>query len=459
MSEGGRCGCLRRNKLIVLTMGGVLCGVALGVLLQRFDPSETTLMWIGLPGELYIRFLKMLIIPLLITSVISGTSSLNANTSGKAGIITLVYFIFTNFTGCVIGCLLTVLIVPGTQHHKDVDAMEHTVNTREYHDLLADVFRLTPCGLFSLLAKIVSSTDNLPSDMADIAMYIVTVTVGQCLVVVLLVPLVYVIVRRNNPADLFIKLREPIMLSFVTGSTAAVIPDTVCLLEKAMSVDKHVAEFVVPLSTTIGRCGTSLYVSVACVFLLQTQTSESDAETVVLICLMATLLSTAAPSVSGSSMAVIILILSNFNVPSDMIAILFSTDWIIDRIRTITNYVVQVLGVIIINTLCVPSRHKDVRRTSDVNDLNTISLWDLSRSDGLNHMFASRRSSILSISNFITRSPVGWDSNIDQLDNALYQTSAERRPSILSIPNIVNCNSDMDDSNTVRRTTSNLSGI
>ncbi|XP_033755685.1 putative sodium-dependent excitatory amino acid transporter glt-3 [Pecten maximus] len=482
MSRGKRC---RGNKLVLFTMGGVLCGVGLGILVKQFDPSQTTLMWIGLPGELYIRFLKMLITPLLLTSVISGTSSLNANTSGKVGICTVVYFVLTNFLGCVVGCSITVLVVPGTNHYTPADTLEQTSSAIDYHDLFADVFRnlvpdnlflatfqqtqtryqletkstsinqtqetktkileyvegvnvlgiltvctlvgicagkakqegeafrafftssfsvllhlmrlfmwCTPLGLLSLLAKTVSSADNLLDDLANIAMYLVTVTVGQCLVVVVIVPAVYVIVRRANPVYLYYTLREPIMLAFATGSTAAVIPDTVRILVDEMGVDQHVAEFVVPLSTAIGRCGTSLYVSVACVFLLQKETSDYSAETVVLICLMAALLSTASPSVSGSSMAVIILIVSQFNIPSDMVGILFSTDWIIDRIRTITNYVAQVLGTIITNSCVSPTPNAideprssiaytsdSISRTDNPIELNTLSLCESSMSN------------------------------------------------------------------------------
>ncbi|XP_021347974.1 excitatory amino acid transporter 2-like isoform X2 [Mizuhopecten yessoensis] len=407
----------------------------------------------------------MLIVPLVVTSVISGTSSLNANSSGKVGACTVVYFLLTNFVGCVIGCLLTVLVTPGNSLPKDACVMEQKSSEISYHDLFADVFRnlvpdnlflstfqqtqtryqmqntcistnqtedrqttrkktlepvdganvlgiltvsflvgicagkvkedvevfraffnssfnimlylmrlfmwCTPLALLSLLAKIVSSTDSLLEDLTAIGMYLVTVTVGQCIVVMVIVPLLCIIVIRKNPMHFYYALREPLMLSIATASTAAAIPDTVCILVTGMGVDKHVAQFLVPLSTTIGRCGTSLYVSVASVFLLQMQTSGTNAETVALVCLMATLLSTAAPSVTGSSMAVIILILSNFSVSSDLVAILFSTDWIIDRIRTITNYVVQVLGILITNSLCVPLTSNAVRRISDVSSFNT----------------------------------------------------------------------------------------
>ncbi|XP_033730451.1 excitatory amino acid transporter 1-like, partial [Pecten maximus] len=296
----------------------------------------------------------------------------------------------------------------------------------------------TPLGLLSLLAKTVSSADNQLDDLANIAMYLVTVTVGQCLVVMVIVPVVYVIVRRANPVYLYYTLREPIMLAFATGIyySAAVIPDTVKILVNEMRVDKHVTQVVVPLSTTIGRCGSALYVSVSCIFLLRTQTSDSNAESVVLICLMATLLSTASPSVAGSSMSVIILIVSNFNIPSDMVGILFSTDWIIDRIRTATNYLVQVLGTIIINSICVQPPPKFRRPSSDSMDLNSISMRDSALSNAVFLTSDGRRSGSSSTSNLIRQMSSASDLNTIPLrdasvSNDTCQTSEERRPSVI----------------------------
>ncbi|XP_021703849.1 excitatory amino acid transporter isoform X1 [Aedes aegypti] len=101
------------NKLILVTLSGVLLGVVLGFTLRPLELSEDTIMLIAYPGELFMRVLKLMILPLVIASLISGSSSLNAKLNGKIALRTFAYFALTSLLNAILGTTLVLLIHPG----------------------------------------------------------------------------------------------------------------------------------------------------------------------------------------------------------------------------------------------------------------------------------------------------------------------------------------------------------
>lgn len=104
---------MRENLLLMITLSGVLFGVILGFGLRPLGLGEDAVMLISYPGELFMRILKLMILPLVIASLISGSASLNARMNGMIAIRTLVYFILTSFLNAVIGVILVLVIHPG----------------------------------------------------------------------------------------------------------------------------------------------------------------------------------------------------------------------------------------------------------------------------------------------------------------------------------------------------------
>eukprot|EP01116_Phalansterium_solitarium_P004152 TRINITY_DN1504_c0_g2_i2.p1 TRINITY_DN1504_c0_g2~~TRINITY_DN1504_c0_g2_i2.p1 ORF type:complete len:479 (+),score=176.82 TRINITY_DN1504_c0_g2_i2:877-2313(+) len=109
-----------QHLLLILTIGGVVCGVIAGAIMQavRSSVSDTAITLVGFPGELLLRMLKMLVLPLISASVITGITSLsqgpNSAQSTKRIIIRmLVYFLGTTLLAVVLGIVLTSVIQPG----------------------------------------------------------------------------------------------------------------------------------------------------------------------------------------------------------------------------------------------------------------------------------------------------------------------------------------------------------
>ena len=109
---------LKDNLLLFLTFTGVLSGFVLGICLRTFDLSQEAILLIAYPGELFMRLLKLMILPLIIASLITGAASLNAKMNGMIALRTIVYFILTSLLSACVGLVLVIIIHPGNPEVK-----------------------------------------------------------------------------------------------------------------------------------------------------------------------------------------------------------------------------------------------------------------------------------------------------------------------------------------------------
>ncbi|CAF3712744.1 unnamed protein product [Rotaria socialis] len=104
---------LCNNLLLALTIAGVFLGFLLGFLLRSSKPSVETIMILSFPGDILMRMLKMLILPLITSSLITGLAVLDPKSSGKLGIYALIYYFCTTVLAATLGIILVQLIRPG----------------------------------------------------------------------------------------------------------------------------------------------------------------------------------------------------------------------------------------------------------------------------------------------------------------------------------------------------------
>uniref|UniRef100_A0A673FEF5 Amino acid transporter n=1 Tax=Sinocyclocheilus rhinocerous TaxID=307959 RepID=A0A673FEF5_9TELE len=103
----------KRNLLVILTVSGVLVGVGLGMMVRNMNLSRAQMTYFAFPGEMLLRMLKMIILPLVVCSLISGAASLNTRSLGKLGGIAVSYFLVTTLIASSIGVALAFIIKPG----------------------------------------------------------------------------------------------------------------------------------------------------------------------------------------------------------------------------------------------------------------------------------------------------------------------------------------------------------
>uniref|UniRef100_A0A3Q2QWX6 Amino acid transporter n=1 Tax=Fundulus heteroclitus TaxID=8078 RepID=A0A3Q2QWX6_FUNHE len=106
-------GFLCRNLLVILTVSGVLVGVGLGMLVRSMGLSRAQMSHFAFPGEMLLRMLKMIILPLVVCSLVSGAASLDTRSLGKLGGIAVSYFLATTLIASGIGVALAFIIKPG----------------------------------------------------------------------------------------------------------------------------------------------------------------------------------------------------------------------------------------------------------------------------------------------------------------------------------------------------------
>ncbi|XP_076749390.1 excitatory amino acid transporter 1 isoform X1 [Xylocopa sonorina] len=135
--------CLRHNALTMLTVGGVFGGVILGIILrntrtQGWTPRE--IMYINYIGDLFLRMLKSLILPLIISSLVSAIGSLDLSLSGKIGARAIVYYMVTTVSAVILGIILVITIQPGVGNDPEVKTKERSQNVSTI-DTLMDLIR------------------------------------------------------------------------------------------------------------------------------------------------------------------------------------------------------------------------------------------------------------------------------------------------------------------------------
>uniref|UniRef100_A0A668UQA3 Amino acid transporter n=1 Tax=Oreochromis aureus TaxID=47969 RepID=A0A668UQA3_OREAU len=104
---------LRKNLLVILTVSGVLVGVGLGMMVRSMNLTKAQMTYFAFPGEMLLRMLKMIILPLVVCSLVSGAASLDTRSLGKLGGIAVAYFLVTTLIASGIGVALAFIIKPG----------------------------------------------------------------------------------------------------------------------------------------------------------------------------------------------------------------------------------------------------------------------------------------------------------------------------------------------------------
>ncbi|XP_059186634.1 neutral amino acid transporter B(0) [Centropristis striata] len=140
------------NLLVILTVAGVIIGVFIGLGVRNVALTRTQIIYIGFPGELLIRLLKMIIIPLVVCSLVSGAASLDPKALGKLGGWAMLFFLVTTLIASSIGVVMAFIINPGSVTTKPkVSGLDDSVPaSKEVIDSFLDLIRnIFPSNLVS----------------------------------------------------------------------------------------------------------------------------------------------------------------------------------------------------------------------------------------------------------------------------------------------------------------------
>ncbi|KAH0625953.1 hypothetical protein JD844_034342 [Phrynosoma platyrhinos] len=128
-----------KNGLLILSLLSIVTGCIVGFLLRRLQLSNLEKQYFSFPGELLMRMLKMLILPLITSSLMSGLATMDSKVCGKMGIITITYYLWTTFLAVTTGIVLVVTIHPGAAAQKEYYSIGKMVLSSA--DALLDLIR------------------------------------------------------------------------------------------------------------------------------------------------------------------------------------------------------------------------------------------------------------------------------------------------------------------------------
>ncbi len=377
---------LWKQIFITLTLG-----LLFGVVLNQTGNADIAAS-IKPVGDLFIRGIKMLIVPLIFVSLVTGVASLqNLSTMGRLSAKTFGLYIGTTAVAITIGLALAALFKPGAGvvmgtaeavAVKDAPSAVETILSlvptnpvaafaeanvlqiivfaiffglaitlagdaakpvRAFFESAAEViYKLTaiviafaPYGVFALMTW-VAGTYGLEM-LAPLAKVIAVVYLGCAIHAVLVYGGLIRFLARLNPVRYFQGSIEPVMVAFTSTSSSGTLPVTMMAAERNLGVSRSVSSFVLPLGATINMDGTAVYQGVCAVFIAQAYGIDLNSGQYLTIVLTATLASIGTAGVPGAGLIMLSLVLASVGLPLEGVAIIAGIDRILDMARTALN--------------------------------------------------------------------------------------------------------------------------
>jgi len=133
----------KQNLLAIATFLAVILAVIIGIIVknQTGKWSERSLMYLEFPGDIFLRMLKCLILPLIISSLISALGNLDSKLSGQIGKRAVLYYFTTTIIAIILGIILVLIIKPGDKNnvHETTKGPKRRIVTTE--DTILDLIR------------------------------------------------------------------------------------------------------------------------------------------------------------------------------------------------------------------------------------------------------------------------------------------------------------------------------
>lgn len=204
------------------------------------------------------------------------------------------------------------------------------------------IMAFAPYGVFALISTlIVEIAGNNPAKAIEILnallLYAVTVIIGLLLMILAVYPTILKLFTKVKYSTFFKGIRDAQLLAFSTSSSSATLPVTMESVEQNLNVSEEVSSFVLPLGATINMDGTSLYQSVAAVFIAHAMGFELSLSSQIAIVLTAVLASIGSAGVPGAGMVMLVIVLEAAGIPAAGLALIVAPDRPLDMCRTVVN--------------------------------------------------------------------------------------------------------------------------
>lgn len=399
---------MKKYGLALQILVGLILGILVGAL---FFENPAVAQYLQPIGDIFIRLIKMIVIPIVISSLIVGVASVgDIKQVGKIGGKTILYFEIVTTIAIVIGLLAANLFTPGVgvdMDHltkTDIQKYVHTSEEATSHSFVDTFVNIVPKNLFESLAKGdmlaiiffsvlfglgvaavgergkpvlaffegVADTmfwvTNLIMKFAPFGVFaLIGVTVskfglssliplGKLVILVYAAMLFFIVVILGGIAKMsgssvfsIIKiLKNELLLAYSTASSETVLPKIIEKMEK-FGCPKAITSFVVPTGYSFNLDGSTLYQAIAAIFIAQMYGIDLSISQQITLMLVLMVTSKGIAGVPGVSFVVLLATLGSVGIPLEGLAFIAGIDRILDMARTVVNVVGNALAAVVIS--------------------------------------------------------------------------------------------------------------
>jgi Na+/H+-dicarboxylate symporter len=381
------------KKILIGLVLGIASGLVLGERASHLKPA----------GDLFINALKMLIIPLVFSSLVVGITSMSdMKKLGRVGLKTIMYFLGTTAAAVTIGLIVAALFRPGTGVTLQQGG---TVNPVEAPGMVETLVSLVPAnpvqafasgnilqvivfalffglainltgekgrpiaGFLESLAEVMYRLTGMVMEFAPYGIFALIAWVAGAYGLTVLLPLMKVIlvfylgcflhivfifggmvatIGKLNPIRFFQGSFDAQMVAFSTTSSSGTLPVSLRCTQKNLGVSESISSFVLPMGATLNMNGTAIYEGVCALFVAQLYGISLSMTQYVAIVVSSCLAAIGTAGVPGAGMIMLSLVLSSVGLPLEGVALIAGIDRILDMGRTSLNVTGDIMSSVLI---------------------------------------------------------------------------------------------------------------
>ncbi len=362
-------------------------------------------------GDLFLKLLQMIVIPVIVCSLVVGIGHLPVKSLGKIGLMTIITFKGQMLFAALLGLLFVNIIKPGA--YIDLHQILDKTNTDEVkfitesnHDMseimlsmipsnifsslstgsliqiivfsiflavalvrveggdkilkffkigLSAILKMThwvmelsPYGVFALITKTVAIGGI--NSLSKYGVFMLTVMGAFFAMLFIIGPIVVYLFTDFTPMEFFTGMKEVMLTAFSTASSAATLPVTLEAMEKNFKIPNRIASFVIPLGATMSMNGAAIYESIVTLFIAQAWLPEPlSLSKQIFVVFMVLIATFGTPGIPHGSLVTLAVVFQAVGLPLEAIAVVLSIDRILDMTRTMVNVTFDSISCLILN--------------------------------------------------------------------------------------------------------------
>ncbi|SHE68925.1 dicarboxylate/amino acid:cation symporter [Clostridium fallax] len=383
-------------KILVALILGIIFGLILNKLVPTNVNNELIKWGLAPLGNMFLRAIKMVVIPLVLCSLIVGTASIgDIKKLGRIGGKTILFYMTTTAFAVTVALFLGNILKPGAGFEGQaiingastveaakapfiMDIFTNIIPTNPIEalvkgDMLQIIFfailfgvaatlvgekakpvveffdnvnsvllkiidlimKAAPIGVFALISQVIISQGT--SILLSLFKYVAVVVVGLFIHTFVIYGGALKTFTRLSPIVFFKKFWSVMLLAFSTSSSNATIPVNIETCNQKLGVSEKISSFTIPLGATINMDGTAIMQGVAVMFIAQVFGIDLTFHQQLMVILTATLASIGTAGVPSAGVVMLTMVLQQVGLPMEGVALVLSVDRIVDMFRTTTN--------------------------------------------------------------------------------------------------------------------------